>query len=539
MTSAELLSWFTTGWTADGGIGEGIGFGKAGDGTLTLTEESGAWSVAKSFKVAGGKLEVGGADSSVNMWLSENNQNAGTLEVEGGELVVHGQLGGKDNGLFKIFGGGRVTVNEIVGQTGGHSSGVILGDANDATSIGTLTVTTGITKLHDLTVIGRTDEQRSTVSLAGDLSIWSSRNGYALDVDGGQVTVGGKYYGANDTQAQGTVRVRNGGNLTVSGASALIQNLEVDNGTVTIGQLLDARGTVSVLNSGNLAVNGLANLSGGMSVSGGVATLNGGMTMSGNVTISGGELALGGTVTVSSGTLRLEDGKLTLGAATAALGTDLTLELSLNAEAKLKGGAAGANGRTITLQISADEVDLTRFTENRYHLWDGDIANGVTVNLEQVAVGRGTLSYDSASGDLVLEGVERQMLTWTASGTALTWQSGENGTDQWTNSDSSKQDSKYRRFYDGDSVTFTGDGSAKTVTLGGDVRAWDMAVNSGGWTFDTAGHSLMVSNEFTLGDGASVVFQGTGPLQIVSANVGNGTVTFKDPTISHYGPGTF
>ncbi len=589
--SADFATWynnFKAGVTAEAQntffTDAGIGFGKTGDGTLTLTG-SGDWSVDRSFKVAGGKLEVGAADSSVNMWFTEDNRNAGTLVVEGGELVVHGQLGGKDNGLFKILGGGRVTVSEIVGQTGGHSSGVILGDANDATSIGTLTVTTGNVKLHDLTVIGKTGEgdvTRSTATFEHDLSIWSSRNvlgagNLSMDISGGQVTVRGKLYGTGESDGMSSVRVTNEGILQVEGASALFQNLNVDNGTVTVGQLFEARGNVQVNNDGQLTVDGMATLSqsGSLSVGGGTVTLNGGLTVESTgsvsvsggavtvngaasmgsvqvsggvvtlnggltgetVTVTGGELALGGAV--SSGTLRLEDGKLTLGTATAALGSDLTLQLSLNAEAKLKGSTAGASGRTITLQISANEVDMTRFTENRYHLWDGDKASGVTVHFDEIAIGRGTLSYDDASGDLVLNGAEQQTLTWEAGEAALTWQSGESGTDQWTNSDPSKQDPKYKRFYDGDNVTFTGDGSAKTVTLGSDVRAWDMAVNSGGWIFDTASHSLTVSHEFTLGEGASVVFQGTGSLQVASANVGNGTVTFKDSTISHYGPSTF
>ena len=606
MATTDFLNWFTTGWAQEDGIGEGIGFGKAGNGTLTLTEESGAWSVDRSFKVAGGKLEVGAADSQVNMQFAGGDESTGSLVVEGGELVVHGTASVQDGGFMRIYGGGSLTADEIR-KGNSHSGTIILGDASNGS--GTLDVE-GITKVYAMAVRG----SGSRATLGGDLSIWASRNGYALEVDGGQVTVGGKYYGAGDTQAQGTVMVHNGGSLAVNGDSALFQNLGVDNGTVTVTNLLGVNegGSLSIINGGSvtagrirhindtghaevvnvgnagssgsltltgtgaeggntlqtfnlnvqgegsvLTVNGATNVFENMSVSGGVVTLNGGLTVEstgsvsvrggvvtlnggltgGTVTVTGGELALGGDV--SSETLRLEDGELTLGTATAALGTDLTLQLSLNAEAKLKGSTAGASGRTITLQISANEVDMTRFTENRYHLWDGDKASGVTVHFDEIAIGRGTLSYDDASGDLVLNGAEQQTLTWEASGTALTWQSGESGTDQWTNSDSSKQDSKYKRFYDGDNVTFTGDGSAKTVTLGSDVRAWDMTVNSGGWTFDTASHSLTVSHEFTLGEGASVVFQGTGSLQVASANVGNGTVTFKDSTISHYGPSTF
>ena len=507
-----------------------------------------------------------------------------TLSVEEGMLTVSGKLGtsDEDGNPGITVAGGTLKVGYIRGTGNGHTKVVVVGSTAEdgAAKAGTLEIgTEGVDwQLSDndtdiLRAKALLAQAGSTVKIHGDVNLYSSYNGKSIILtdSGTTVTIDGDLRGHNGGLGA-NVSIASGGRLEVKGdytgsnnhgvsVDGANSNLTVG-GTYTTGQVeAHAGGSVNI--SGDLVVTGGVNLDGGdtsltvngvyrgatdSTTQGGAIQLANGAhaeissgLYSSQVTISGENsgLSLGGTVSV--GTLRLEGGVLSLGTETAALASDLTVSFSQRGGAKLSVGAGGAGeNRTITLDITLDDLDVETFTENRYHIWEGEKAEGVTVTLgEELSIGRGGLSYDSQSGDLVLSGAGSENLTWEASGSALVWQDGEAGTKDWENSDETKTDDQFHKFYNGDSVTFTGDGSAKTVTLGSNVRAWDMAVNSDGWTFDTAGHSLTVSHELTLGDGAGVVFQGTGSLQVASANVGNSTVTFKDSTISHYGPSTF
>ena len=507
-----------------------------------------------------------------------------TLSVEEGMLTVSGKLGtsDEDGNPGITVAGGTLKVGYIRGTGNGHTKVVVVGSTAEdgAAKAGTLEIgTEGVDwQLSDndtdiLRAKALLAQAGSTVKIHGDVNLYSSYNGKSIILtdSGTTVTIDGDLRGHNGGLGA-NVSIASGGRLEVKGdytgsnnhgvsVDGANSNLTVG-GTYTTGRVeAHAGGSVNI--SGDLVVTGGVNLDGGdtsltvngvyrgatdSTTQGGAIQLANGAhaeissgLYSSQVTISGENsgLSLGGTVSV--GTLRLEGGVLSLGTETAALASDLTVSFSQRGGAKLSVGAGGAGeNRTITLDITLDDLDVETFAENRYHIWEGEKAEGVTVTLgEELSIGRGGLSYDSQSGDLVLSGAGSENLTWEASGSALVWQDGEAGTKDWENSDETKTDDQFHKFYNGDSVTFTGDGSAKTVTLGSDVRAWDMAVNSDGWTFDTAGHSLTVSHELTLGDGAGVVFQGTGSLQVASANVGNSTVTFKDSTISHYGPSTF
>ena len=507
-----------------------------------------------------------------------------TLSVEEGMLTVSGKLGtsDEDGNPGITVAGGTLKVGYIRGTGNGHTKVVVVGSTAEdgAAKAGTLEIgTEGVDwQLSDndtdiLRAKALLAQAGSTVKIHGDVNLYSSYNGKSIILtdSGTTVTIDGDLRGHNGGLGA-NVSIASGGRLEVKGdytgsnnhgvsVDGANSNLTVG-GTYTTGRVeAHAGGSVNI--SGDLVVTGGVNLDGGdtsltvngvyrgatdSTTQGGAIQLANGAhaeissgLYSSQVTISGENsgLSLGGTVSV--GTLRLEGGVLSLGTETAALASDLTVSFSQRGGAKLSVGAGGAGeNRTITLDITLDDLDVETFTENRYHIWEGEKAEGVTVTLgEELSIGRGGLSYDSQSGDLVLSGAGSENLTWEASGSALVWQDGEAGTKDWENSDETKTDDQFHKFYNGDSVTFTGDGSAKTVTLGSNVRAWDMAVNSDGWTFDTAGHSLTVSHELTLGDGAGVVFQGTGSLQVASANVGNSTVTFKDSTISHYGPSTF
>ena len=411
MTTTDFLNWFTTGWAEDDGIGEGIGFGKAGDGALTLTG-TGDWTLTRSLKVeGGGTLEVGSEDQKVNMRLTqlkdgENNvleNNA--LIVDNANLVVHGSASVEDYGSMRIYGGGSLKADAI--ERGGHAGTVILGDdSGEAESSGTLTVEEdGVTKVWAMAVHG----SGSSANLGGNLSIWNSHNGYALDVDGGQVTVGGSFYADNAGQAKGTVRVHNNGQFTVNGDSALFQTLNVDGGTVEVTKLLgvNAGGSLNIINGGSVTagrirhindsghaqvvnvgdaqssgtliltgsesgdtlrtsnlnvqgehssvtVTGETNVYEGMSVGGGTVELTGNLTVGQTMTVTGGDVTITGNARITGATLVSGGSSLTVGTLNGS-----TVTVGADGETGNQSSLVVKKGGTLTTLTLADGAEVT------------------------------------------------------------------------------------------------------------------------------------------------------------------------------------
>lgn len=277
-----------------------------------------------------------------------------------------------------------------------------------------------------------------------------------------------------------------------SGSQTFTGNLSGMDGTVTVSNgaltLANSAGTGTLasvgVSGGTLTLTNM-NVANAVTLSGGTLDLLSSTTSIGSLNMTGGTLKLAGANSLtSSGTLHFDSG-VTLDLANINVSGTTPITLAMGS------GISGAL-HEVTLQ------NLNN-TPAGYEAVLGTVNNSLVLTFKEI------------SNDLIWDGTEN-----------ATWDTGNN----WH---AAGKDAGTSAFITGANVQFTAEYQAKTATLGNDVTAGDMVVDSGATaTVDTAGHHLTVetlsaANHAT---GGNLVKQGEGTLTV------SGTAHMNDVTIA-------
>jgi hypothetical protein len=349
-----------------------------------------------TLTVTGGTVTCGSVNASV-CFLANSSANSATLDVTGntGAAVVADSLAfaapsGSGTDSVQTDNGHSVTVTgaiTIVGNT--TSTGQSQVEAFGGTvNAGSITVTGGANS----TGIAYLEVTAGTITTTNGLTFNGTLANTKLEAFGGTSTINltGTMTGLGTLAlAAGTV-LKTHGTSTISSAYTTLKNLEVVDGTTTLGAIINpvtnltidagatlAGSTFLLTDSGNMTCNGTYSGSGGVTVSGATSTLSGtcSVTNTGAFSVTGATSAnfatgaiytLSGTLTTGASNIITNNGSLVLIKATLAMdGPSSCTSSILNAAnaTLLIGGTNGSvcvAGVGITASGSGNTVGYTQ-----------------------------------------------------------------------------------------------------------------------------------------------------------------------------------
>jgi T5SS/PEP-CTERM-associated repeat protein/uncharacterized repeat protein (TIGR03803 family) len=428
----------------------------------------------------------------------------GELDVESGGTIALNGTGGIGIGQ-SIHGSGLVIVNGLGALINEGTASNGIGIAQAGTSSGTLLITNGGTVSLNGTASSAGMNVGQSIGAHGLVLVSGTNSTLSLMTPGAGLTVGGA--------GQGTLEVRGGGLVSVSGKSLSIGTGTSGSGTVSVsgvGSSITTLGTTGI-NVGATGAGVLTIGSGGSVSSAGGVTVAGGTIGSGSLTINGGTLnetssmfSIGGTNT--TGTLLVEGGGLlstSLAAGQSFASGEIDAQGTGYASATVSGGTWIVNGSVNDGDRGTGSLDIN--------------SNGLVVltgtygmTLGNAAGSSGTLSVEG--GGTLIGGGMRVATPFNGGSSTGIITVGNGGTVEAT------------------SLT---EGGGGTITVGGTVNP-AVLTDSGSLNIGQSGSTAALLTINTLG---TVTQTGSFSLQIGSNTGSSGTVTVNGGTLTANGIG--
>ncbi len=554
-----------------GDSGSGFSLAKSGAGTLALTAantysggttlNAGVLSFANTA-LGAGNITFGG--SGTLQWNGANTQDVSstiqaigsgitaTFDTNGNNVTLAAVLGG--NGAIAKIGAGALTLTGGNTFAGGATQSAGQLNINNATAIGSGTLTIGGGTIDNTSGGAITLSNNNAVTISGSFTFTGSN---ALNLGtGGVLLAGNKTIAANaSTLTLGGV-VSDGGNgfslskagggtLTLNGANTLSGGVTTSNGTLNLGN-------AGAIGSGTFTINGGAidNTSGSaMTLTGndtqvwggsftfaGTNSLNLGtgavsMTANRTVTVSSATLTVGGAISGAFSLTKSGNGTIQLsGNNTYSGGTTLSAgQININSSTSLGTGTFTINGGKID-NTSGGAITLTN---NNAQIWGGNFTFTGTNNLDLgsgAVTLTGTRTITNNGGNLTIDGIISGAFGVTKAGNATLTLTGSN-----TYSGTTTLSAGLLNINNSAAIgtgTFTINGGTLDNTSGAAITLSNNNVQTWTTSFSFAG-----SNDLNLGTGA-VTLTGNPTVTTTAGNLTVGGVISGAHNIVKAGSGT-
>ena len=486
-------------------------------GTLVLGAEN---LISGEYTVDAGTLNLGsGKQGSLTTLtindggtvISSRQAQASGFLANNGTVVING------SGVLKFTGN-----NDALGWGGGHVASVTL-NGTDAEHVATL----------DLSAQSGSETMATNLILNGYAHITASAGNSAFNTYGGTITATGTENVIDKVELRSNATINVGADATLEVKKAVLSSQTDMKGGLT----KTGAGTLTFTES---AASTNLTVSEGAVVSKGTATLGALNLQGGSYTVEAGSTTVTGLTTMTNSATLANAGELTLNGLTMGAANTLTNTGALQLNGTVLFGTAGiANNGTGSVAFADDIIfNISQLQEGEGHtytLFTGDSAVDLTALTATAAdhitgvtvTGRawtfsnnGQLSYEILSRNLVWNGGAG---TWTTDTETTPW-----------HVDGSEEPVS---FATGDAARFTASGTPAEVTLGSNITAAGITVDTGATvTVNPEGHTL--SADVANIDGVLTSALATHSVTIGESGVWNmagGTLNVADVSISNEG----